>query len=69
MNSLGFERFSAIGWSDGGISALILAARYNPFLAKTNFILVLHPEYKQIISLCSVVATTIAYPIVSLMIV
>jgi len=28
MDSLGFERFSAIGWSDGGISALILAARH-----------------------------------------
>ena len=28
MNNLGFQRFSLLGWSDGGITALIAAARY-----------------------------------------
>ncbi|CAG7821120.1 unnamed protein product, partial [Allacma fusca] len=28
MKNLGFEKFSMIGWSDGGITALILAALY-----------------------------------------
>ena len=35
MNNLGFQRFSLLGWSDSGITALIAAARYfkDPSLA------------------------------------
>ena len=33
MQSLGFEKFSLLGWSDGGVSAIISAARY-PQLVK-----------------------------------
>lgn len=28
MNQLGFERYSLLGWSDGGITAMILAAKF-----------------------------------------
>jgi len=34
MSQLGFPSFSAVGWSDGGITALILAARYSASVNK-----------------------------------
>ncbi|XP_059197509.1 valacyclovir hydrolase [Centropristis striata] len=34
MKALGFSKFSLLGWSDGGISALIAAAKYPDLISK-----------------------------------
>ncbi|XP_071957633.1 valacyclovir hydrolase-like [Antedon mediterranea] len=34
MQSLGYEKFSPLGWSDGGITALVLASQYPESLRK-----------------------------------
>lgn len=34
MQNLGFQRFSLLGWSDGGISSMILASKYQKSVEK-----------------------------------
>jgi len=37
MTTLGLDRFSVLGWSDGGITSLIVAAKYDSEMFKTDF--------------------------------